>query len=902
MKKFSMFAISFMLFCAFVLSWNFISSVIAEKDDAISREPDMPAFARHNMSKEEFMLKRAEGIALKRGISKDQPFDPSLRPLAIKQMEKQEELVTRRPESQTKESLLMTWTQIGPAPIPNGQTAPTAAVSGRVISIAVHPTNPNIVYVGTAQGGLYRSTDGGTNWTPIMDSADSLAIGAIAIAPSQPETVYVGTGEPNFSLDSYFGVGIYRIENASTTAILNGPFGASSFAGRAIGEIIVHPTNPATIFVGSTSGVAGLRPTGSATPNRGVYRSTNATSASPTFTQLAYPFANQNLSARDLAIDPDNPDVLIVNVVANGGGIIRSTNALAATPTFTLVQTFMGTSTSDLTAEFAAVQPSAVSDATFYAATGNGGGRVLRSTNGGATWTQQIDNNFCGGQCFYDIAIAVDPTNANNVYLGGDPTIISAKSTNGGTTFTDNNAGVHVDTHALTVAPSDPNTIYLGTDGGIYKSINAGLTWTPLNNTQFHATQFMSIDVHPTDGNFSIGGTQDNGTNFYRPDATWTRADFGDGGYAVIDQNAPDTTNVRMYHTYFNATSLQGYGTVSSTPLASDGLWTFRGCQVAGTTVNGITCNGSINFYAPLERGPGNPNTIYYGSDRLYRSADNGVNHTVVSQNPIAAGVPISSIGISPQNDSVRIVGLNNGGIFGTSTGSTTLNDLDPTNTIPTFPINRTIVDPNNANIAWVTLSAFGVTNVWKTTNLSSTPDPAFVPTWTAAAGTGANVLPQVPVNAIVVDPMNSNRVYVGTDIGAYVTIDGGTNWFPFGTGLPRVAIFDIAITANRLIRIATHGRGMWQLAALPPTAATVAISGRVMSSSGSAIPKAIVYLTDENGNSRRAVTNSFGYYRFEELEAGQTYILGVSAKGYSFSAQVLTVNEDLEVNFVASP
>ncbi|MBK7375332.1 MAG: T9SS type A sorting domain-containing protein [Chitinophagaceae bacterium] len=764
------------------------------------------------------MKRRAEAIGMKRGFDTARPVDPGLRIMAIRQMEDHRRMILAGQAPYESNLISEAWMPIGPAPIPNGQTQfpPTTAVSGRVTAIAIHPANANIAYVGTAQGGLYRTTDGGTNWTPLMDNALSLAIGSVAISPSQPETIYIGTGEPNFSADSYFGVGVYRIDNASTTANLSGPFNqtaaaADIFTGRSIGKIIVHPSDPNTIFVASTSGVGGIFSAGIAAGNRGIYRSTNATTASPTFTQIGVlPSPNNNFSVRDISIDPLDPNIMVANLVASGGGIYRSTNALAATPTFTNVLTFTG-GTSDVTAEFA-VHHTAGPDATFYAATGFGGGRVYISVNGGATWTQQIDNNFCTGQCFYDIAIAVDPTNANTVYLGGSPTIISAKSTNAAVSFTDNNAGVHVDTHVLTVSPSDPTQVWMGTDGGIYKSTNSGLSWTPLNNSQFSATQFMSIAVHPTDPNFSIGGTQDNGTNFYQPGGTWTRADFGDGGYAQIDQNAPDNTNVRMYHTYFNATTLQGYGTVASTASASDGLWSFRGCQSAGATVNGITCTGTINFYAPLERGPGNPNTIYYGSDRLYRSANTGTTHTVVSQNPIVAGVPISAIGISPQNDDVRMVGLNNGALYGTSTGANPLVDLDPLNTIPNVAIARTIIDPNNQTTAYVTLSAFGQSSVWKTTNLNNNP-----PTWNAVS-TG---LPAVPVNAFAVNPLNSNEIFVGSDVGVFSSVNGGTSWFPAGTGLPVVAVFGMAVTAGAKLRIATHGRGMWEISvagALPVT------------------------------------------------------------------------------------
>ena len=184
-------------------------------------------------------------------------------------------------------AMLAAWTPLGPAPIPNGQTVSvTTPVSGRTIAIAVHPTNPNIVYVGAAQGGLYRSTDGGTNWTTLMDSELSLAIGAIAIAPSQPDTIYVGTGEVGFCGDCFFGVGVYRIDNASTASpVISGPFNddltnADIFTGRGIGAIVVHPTLPGTIFVASGSGIGGIGGTSNnVLPARGLYRSTDATSA-----------------------------------------------------------------------------------------------------------------------------------------------------------------------------------------------------------------------------------------------------------------------------------------------------------------------------------------------------------------------------------------------------------------------------------------------------------------------------------------------------------------------------------------------------------------------------------------------------------------------------------------------
>lgn len=830
---------------------------------------------------------------------------------AIREMERQQEELARNslvPQS--------AWTELGPNPIPNAQveTPPTTTASGRTISIAVHPTNANIVYVGTAQGGLYRSTNGGTSWTRMSETFLSLAIGAIAIAPSQPDTIYVGTGEPNFSLDSFFGVGIYRIDNASTASpIISGPFNQNTasvdvMTGAAVSGIAVHPTDHNTIFVSTTFGLGGIGGQFPPTlPAFGVYRSTNAGGASPTFTKLDIFAGNSSLlNITDIVIDPGNANnVICVTGDAFGvasvaqRGIYQTTNALAVTPTWTLRQNLNTFNRTELSiARVAGVT-------TVYAATAVGDGQVFRSTDGGTTWAFRIDNNFCTPQCFYDVAIAVDPTNASRVYLGGSPELIIGRSADGGGTFTADGvnftAGLHVDTHAIAVAPSSPTTVYLGTDGGIYKTNDITATpivWTSLNNSQFTATQFMGLAVHSTDVNFAIGGTQDNGTNHQTGATTWNRIDFGDGGFAVIDQADTGTTTLDMYHTYFNSSGLTGYAYTGSTVTAADGLWTFRGCS--GVTANGITCTGTILFYAPLEQGPGSPNnTIYYGADRLYRSADRGVNHTAVSQ---IFSNPISAIGISPQNDNVRVVGLNNGGLSGTTTGATTLTDMDPSNTIPNNYISRVVIDPNNSNTAYVTLNNFNAVNVWKTTTLSSFVDEGNIaPTWTAA-NTG---LPQVPVNSLMVDPLNSQRLYAATDIGVYTSDNGGTNWIPFGTGLPRVAVFDIAMTAGtvatRQVKIATHGRGFWQAPALAPTAAEVSISGRVVKQDGTGISGAIVSITDAQGNTRSVRTGTFGYYRIENVEVGATYTIQVISKRYQFNPQIVNVEDQIQdLDFVA--
>lgn len=798
-------------------------------------EPDMPGFlgkAMSKISKEEYLRMRDEQIALYRGMTDGDPVkNIEKRSEAIQLLEKQEELLQDSPDSPMNNALQAAWTPLGPNPIPNGQTiAPTTSVSGRTTAIAVHPTNPNIVYVGTAQGGVYRTLDGGTSWTPIMDNALSLAVGSIAIAPSQPETIYVGTGEGHCA-KCYIGVGVYRIDNASTTAALSGPFNKNALSndvlsGRGILKIIVHPTNPAIIFLGTSYGAAGIygsnNPTAPA-PERGLFRSFNATSANPTFEKLFISgLAAQDRGVSDVIMDPGNPNVLlaaVVDSVSTGeAGVFRSADALAVTPAFT--KTFTNTQTGvDSRTEMAYHKDGNTGAFTVYLASGHNGGTVHKSTNGGASFTQTLDNDFCTAQCFYDIAIAVDPTNVNRVYLGGSVNLAFGISINGGTSFTASQAGLHVDSQVITVAPSSPNIVYFGSDGGIYKSIDSGASWTPIHNSQYYATQFISLDTHPADPNITIGGTQDNGTNRYKDDGTWTRTDYGDGGYAVIDQSSANTTFYYQYHTYYNSSTLTGYAFTTGNNAFEN--WTFRGC-LNGTTANGISCTGTILFYAPLERGPSVSgslgNTIYYGADRLYRSVDTGANHTTVSQ---TFTQPISAIGISPQNDNVRVVGLKDGRLFGTTTGSAALSDLDPSNTIPDNYVSRAIIDPTNSNTAYVTLSSYNIPQIYQTVNLNNA-----TPTWTAISG-AATGLPLVPVNAFAIE---NNVLYAGTDIGVYASNNGGTSWTPFGFGLPRVAVFDLAFAGtgiNRVLRIATLGKGMYQIPAAVPQA-ILSVSGTV--------------------------------------------------------------------------
>jgi hypothetical protein len=884
----------------------------ADEDEV---DADLPPHMRGRIDKGEYMRMRDEFIGILRGVDPEVPFDVSRRTDALRKMDLQ--IRTLR-----NAGLVVggAWTALGPSPVPNGQTQQfptTAPVSGRATSIVVDPTNSNKVYLGTAQGGVWRSLNGGATWTPIFDSAQSLAIGALALAPSDPTILYVGTGEPNNSADSFFGVGVYRIDAVDTTATLVGPINPSittgtttaitynCFTGRAISKILVDPTNPATIFVSTAAGVSGAA--GNALSNlvpplalRGVFRSTNATAAAGavTFSKLIVNTDGSldvpgtgNTSIFDLAMEPGNANTILVSTsgTTTGGAIYRSTNALAATPTFTqtlfpgfnglVMKLAINKVGAVVTAYVASNEPSATPACT----TAGHAGRVRKSVDGGVTWSVPIvaAEGYCGGQCSYDNPVGVDPNDANLVYIGGNArgtcSDVVKRSANGGTTFVRDDEGLHADSHGFAFDPlTSPSTVWFVNDGGVWKRQDAvaGTPWLNQNTAGLNTIQFVSIAVHATDTFLTIGGTQDNGTEAMTlSKGNWVSAESGDGGFALIDQSSTDTTNVTMYHTFFNQTNnfigfdRTNLGTCLPPPGTDKDSWEFRGggfandptlsCDgTAFTLSNGILAADTVLFYAPMALGPGTPNTLYFGTNKLYRSIDRGDTMAIVSQNPIVAGVAVSAIGISPTNDNVRIVGLRNGAVFATTTGAAILTNAafpTPTNATASATnrhVSRAVIDPLNPNTAYVTLAYY--TNpatagqVWRTTNLN-----AATPTWTSIGNTAVG-LPNIPVNGFVADGNDpgfpgTTVLYAGTDIGVFQTTDGGASWNPYGNPvLPQVAVFDLALQpSSRILRAATHGRGAWQIvlpggcdppvATITPTPAQVCANSTGNTASGPA-------------------------------------------------------------------
>jgi hypothetical protein len=496
-------------------------------------DPDLPSFLQGQIDKAELLRLRGDQIAMIRGMGPDADFDPTARGRAIEMMEQQQEAAAQLQADRFSKSVpssfnlnllapfsFPTWNELGPNPIPLAQTSGSRSnASGRVSAIEIDPADPNKVYVGTAQGGVFRSLDGGATWTPIFDNAQSLAIGSLLLDPAR-DWLWVGTGEANGSADSFAGVGLYRVENASTSAILVGPINpirnytngsgnpvsAGFFSGRSISKIVQVPNDPNTLYCGIAGGVIGLGgnpPLGNSVPPlgmRGLVRLSNVLGppAGITGTRIAVSTTDTgqglcafdipctvNRNVNDLVLDPQDPsgNTLIVWLnginVAGDGGIYRSTNAMSGSPTFTQTLVTTSTSTSNGRGELRAYARAGTT--VVYAASGEPSGGTLcpassqsgalrRSVDGGVTWSAKLPGGggFCGGQCFYNIGfdvLAGAATATDKLLLGGNVSNTSggiacarqeATSLNGAaTSFVAHDAITHADTHVIKFAPSN---------------------------------------------------------------------------------------------------------------------------------------------------------------------------------------------------------------------------------------------------------------------------------------------------------------------------------------------------------------------------------------------------------------------------------------------------------------
>ncbi len=699
-----------------------------------------------------------------------------------------------------------TWQLVGPAPMKNSYLGGVKVdVSGRVTALAVDPSDSsgNTVYLGAAQGGVWKTTNGGDSWTPLTDKQASLAIGAIALAPSNPQIIYVGTGEPNSGLDSYYGAGILKSTDGGATWTR---LGANEFTGAGISAIVVHPTNPNLVYVASSAKVIGGR-----APTTGIFRSTDG---GQTWTGL---LGCNGCSASDLVMSPDNSQTLYA--AFDGIGIYKTTDGGANWNKLSNGLTGFNFGRIELGIGSKNGQDYLYAGFHVMIQGQYDGPGLFRSTDGGASWTQFATPypNYCTQQCWYDNVIGVDPNDATIIYLGGSaaynfrvspPTIkqVFVKNTDGGTTSTwydltpqtggAANKSLHPDAHAIAFGPD--GSIWVGTDGGVARSRDGGLTWEH-KNTNLATLQFTGIAVHPTDSSVLFGGMQDNNKAVYSGSGTtWNARDAGDGGFAVIDPYDPKY----FYGSRFGI-SFQRNDQSGDEPNAPNWNvdWPVK--------TNGIDPNDRALFYAPFAADPSTAGVLYYGTYRLYRTTDRGESWTAISGDLTASQYgKISAIAVAPSASGTVYVGSSDGKVHVTTNAGSGNTFTDITRSpLPGRYVSDLAVDPQNDQVAYVTFSGFNSNtpgspgHVFKTTDRGAT--------WSDISGN----LPDIPVSTIVLD---GGTLYVGTDTGVYVSENGGATWSAFNDGLPLVAVVDLALFdhgGNKILFAATHGRSVWKIA-----------------------------------------------------------------------------------------
>ena len=751
------------------------------------------------------------------------------------------------------------WTQLGPQPIKADPRDPSGSYSGRVTAIALHPnyngTSNQTVFVGGAQGGLWRSTNNGQTWTPLTDDLPSQAVGSIAIDPTNANNIFVGSGEGNLSGDSYYGAGLYKTtDGGATWRVISGPVSTLAplkpvFITAAIPRIAIDPVTPNVIFVATTSGgnaaasggVAGLENS----KQKGIWKSTDG---GETWRNADPDGSGGVPSGHYVLIDPLNHNIVYAALRARGiyrsksggepGTWEKLTNGIANTDATsrTILRSSIaaGPAIAPATASTLYASFERTSDSTIFG--------FYKSMDGGDSWTRVATpptETPGSAQASYNMFIAVDPTDGNTVYYGGQynynrSAFCLVRSTDGGAAWTDMNSNsLHPDTHAIAIAPTNRNILFTGNDGGIWRTDGAtasSITWTSLN-AALSLTQFQSIALHPSDPNILIGGTQDNGTNKHAGATGWESLDDGDGGFSLIDQSNPSV----MYHTYFNTT-----GTISPVLSVNSGQsWQSIGCNSCAAAQGNFNPTDRVKFYAPMALNPAftdsSGNVVYLGTHRLYRTANRGTAWTGLGTSTDGFGQDltlgtgrISTVVAYPKVDNATEIvwaGTDDGQIQVTSNAGA-LAAATFTNTTKAPLPNRFVADiaadNNNPNRAVAVYSGFDA-------NTSSTPGHVFRTldrgaTWTNISGN----LPDVPVTTVALDPNNANRLWIGSDIGVFQTTDSGATWLRMSKGMPQVAVFMLRYhNATGNLIAATHGRSVYRWRTYT-TAATVSAASYV--------------------------------------------------------------------------
>lgn len=642
--------------------------------------------------------------------------------------------------------------------------------AGRVVAVVPSSTAGGPLFIGTASGGVWRSNDDGLTWTPMTDDQCALTIGAITVDPSSPSTMYAGTGEENTGMPGCGGVlrssdggitwglqsttlisttgsptsfGALVVDRTSSNVVLGGVnfsnagvVRSTNFGGNwtialpsgPVSSIVAHPTRAGTYYAGdrAVSDASGA--------TRGVYKSTDA---GATWTQLAaMPVTNPaNIGRVDLAVTPADPNKAwaIVDDRSNRkfGGLFMWDDSAQTWTTLTA----NGLYTGDRRGDF-------------------------------------------GAQAEYDLAIVVNPRNAQRIYVAG---VRAFRSTDGGATFTPMGMEIHCDWHTIVIDPRDPDILYAGTDGGIFISTDGGDTWTSRNAGLTITQYYPGVSASPT-GTIIMGGSQDNGTFVYRGSPFWDGFLAGDGGYTAVNPLNPIIQ-------YGETDWLTGTGGT----IARRDATSFR------ARTAGITLADRVSFIPPLILDPITPTKLYFGTYRLYRTINEGGAWTAISPDLTKGTGVIAAIAVAPTDSNTIYVGTSDGNVQVSRDGGTTF--TVSTSGLPNRSVTRIIVDAATATHALATVSGYGTGHVFESSDAGAT--------WRDVSGNLVNA----PANAAVFLGAPGG-MFVGTDVGVFQTTDDGQTWVPGPSGLPNVIVHDLLyLPSVNMLVAGTYGRGIFTYA-----------------------------------------------------------------------------------------
>jgi photosystem II stability/assembly factor-like uncharacterized protein len=693
------------------------------------------------------------------------------------------------------------WRNIGPA-----------NMGGRIDDFAVVESNPFIIYAATASGGIWKTTNNGVTWKPIFDDQSTSTIGDIAIAPSNPDIIWAGTGEPNNRQSSSWGNGVYKSMDGGHSWTNMGLQDTHH-----IGRIVIHPTNPDIVYVAALGHLWG------ANKERGLYRTTDGGT-----TWANTNFIDENTGFIDVAMDPESPNTLYAasyqrrrrgwgfNGGGPGSGLYKTTDGGETWDRLTngLPKGDIGRIGIDIYRN----NPNIV-----YAVVEHRNEGTFRSEDKGLTWRKMSGEN---PRPMYYSQIRIDPNNDQRIWVMGADMYTSE---DGGKTFNTRVVQrIHGDHHAMWINPKNSNHMILGSDGGIYFSYDRGRTWDFVSSLALG--QFYEIGFDMRKPYNIYGGLQDNGSwggpsrTWYRNGITnedWFRVGGGDGFYTQVDPTDHTTIYVESQNGRLSRFGLNTGRSKSISPTPDDPEERYR-----------------FNWNSPILISPHDSKTIYYGGNKLFVSRDRGdtweasqdlttqqdrdklpLMGVLSDRNTLSRNDGISSYGNiitvaeSPLKEGLLYVGTDDGNLQVSSDGGKTWKNV--IGNVPGVPkatyVSRVIASYFQEGTAYATFDGHRNDDfksyVFVTTNYGES--------WKNISG---NIPVGSTANVIREHHKNPNLLFVGTERGAYVSIDGGKRWVLMKGNLPMVPVDDIAIHPrdNDLI-FGTHGRSIWILDDITP-------------------------------------------------------------------------------------